>query len=140
MRFLNIVFGNKTEEIELTKPKKTEYFIDIDTNSNTLSAAFKDFYQQHFINAIGLSRGEADTYFFNAMTMEEMEIAKRLIRFDYLNDKSGLVKAMALSKLNYVLTGQYEQKPKFDRDYFLSKRNDKKLLHKLFEKLENLDE
>lgn len=56
--------------------------------------------------------------------------------FDYLTDKSGLIRAMTLSKLNYILTGKYEQK--FDRDYFLSKRNDTEFKIELVEKLKNL--
>lgn len=59
---------------------------------------------------------------------------------DYLTDKSGLVKSMTVSKLNYILAGQYEQNQKFDRDYFLSKRNDKEFKSELLEKLKNLPE
>lgn len=224
------IFGNKREKVEQSKPKSTEYFIDIDPNSNSFSIAFKDFYKNHFIDAYGLTRGDVDTYFFNAMTVDEKEIAKRLIRqnlnlrqahlfrasgllqdiealpilyeqfqsntdlswlmtigqaiwklngddlylkllrqlkihpsdtmreahfdqvtdlkneesiemlFDYLNDKSELVKSMAKSKLNYILAGQYEQEQKFDSDYFLSKRNDKEFKKELVEKLKNLTE
>lgn len=204
----------------------TEYLIDIDPNADNFSTAFKDFYASHFIDAFGLSRGDVDTYFFNAMTSEEKEIAKRLIRqnlklrqahlfrasgllqdkealpilyeqfqnnidlswlltigqaiwklngdelypallrqlknhssdtmreahfdqatdlkneesietlFDYLNDKSGLVKSMALSKLNFLLTGNYTFKPQYDRDYFIAKRNDKTFKHDLLQNLQ----
>jgi|GEM_PF-5363574 len=224
------IFGNKSEKAEPTLSKPTQYFIDIEPNSNSFSTAFKDFYYNHFINAYGLSRGEVDTYFFISMTTKEKEIAKRLIRqnlnlrqahlfqasgilndidalpilyeqlksntdlswlliigqaiwrinkdelysqllrqlkehasesmreahfdqvtdlkneesiemlFDYLKDESGLVKSMALSKLNYILAGRYEQKPQFDRDYFLSNRNDKELKMKLVQKLKNSPE
>lgn len=230
MRFLTNIFGNKKEKVERTNPKSTEYFIDIDPNSNSFSTAFKDFYENHFIDAYGMTRGDVDTYFFNAMTADEKEIAKRLIRqnlklrqahlfrasgllqdkealpilyeqfqnntdlswlltigqaiwklngdelyptllrqlknhssdtmreahfdqatdlkndesiemlFDYLDDKSGLVKSMTVSKLNYILAGQYEQNQRFDRDYFLSKRYDKEFKIELVEKLKNLTE
>lgn len=230
MGFLKNIFGNETEKVRQTKPKSTEYFIDIDPNSNSFSTAFKDFYKNHFVDAYGMTRGDVDTYFFNAMTTDEKEIAKRLIRqnlnlrqahlfrasgllqdnealpilyeqfqnnsdfswlmtigqaiwklngddlypkllrqlkdhtsdtmreahfdqvtdlkneecvemlFDYLTDKSGLVKSMTVSKLNYILAGQYEQNQKFDRDYFLSKRNDKEFKIELVEKLKNLNE
>lgn len=230
MEFLKNIFGNNKSKVEFTKPEPTEYFIDIDPNSNSFSIAFKDFYKSHFIDAYGLSRGDVDTYFFKAMTADEKEIAKRLIRqnlnlrqahlfrasgmlqdiealpilyeqfrnntdfswlmtigqaiwklngddlypkllrqlkthpsntmreahfeqvtdlkneesieilFTYLNDKSGLVKLMALSKMNYILAGKYEQTQKFDRDYLLSKRNDKELKTELTEKLKNLTE
>jgi hypothetical protein len=230
MGFFKNIFGNKTEKAELTKQKSTEYFIDVDPNSNSFSTAFKDFYKNHFIDQRGLARQEVDTYFFNSMTLEEKEIAKRLIRqnlklrqailfrasgllqdkealpllydqfqnntdfswlltigqaiwklngddlypkllrqlkdhtsdtmreahfdqvtdlkneesiemlFDYLTDKSGLVKSMTVSKLNYILAGQYEQNQRFDRDYFLSKRNDKEFKSELVEKLKNLNE
>ena len=223
------IFGNKTEKVELTKQKSTVYFIDIDPKSNSFSTAFKDFYQNHFVDAYGLTRREVNTYFFNSMTTEEKEIAKRLIRqnlklrqghlyrasgllqdkealpilydhfqhntdlswlltigqaiwklnkdelypkllrqlkdhtsdtmreahfeqvtdlkneesiemlFDYLTDKSGLVKSMTVSKLNYILAGQYEQNQRFDRDHFLSKRNDKEFKSELTEKLRNLN-
>lgn len=204
----------------------TEYFIDIDPNTDNFSTAFKDFYACHFIDAFGLSRGDVDTYFFNAMTADEKEIAKRLIRqnlklrqahlfrasgllqdkealpilyeqfqnntdlswlltigqaiwmlngdelyptllrqlknhssdtmreahfdqvtdlkneesiemlFDYLNDKSRLVKSMALSKLNFLVTGNYTFYPPYDRDYFITKRNDKTFKHGLLQNLQ----
>ncbi len=229
MGFLKNIFSNKTEKVEEAKPKSTEYFIDIDPNSNSLSKAFKDFYQNHFINAYGLSRGDVDTYFFNAMTAEEKEIAKQLIRqnlnlrqahlfrasgllqdnealpilyeqfqnntdfswlmtigqaiwklngddlypkllrqlkihssdtmreshfdqvtdlkneesiemlFDYLNDKSGLVKSMALSKLNYLTAGKYELNPKHDREYFITKQDDLKFKNELLLNLKKFD-
>jgi hypothetical protein len=230
MGFFKNIFGNKTKKVELTKQKSTEYFIDIDPNSKSFSTAFKDFYKNHFIDQRGLARQEVDTYFFNSMTLEEKEIAKRLIRqnlklrqvilfrasgllqdkealpllydqfqnntdlswlltigqaiwklngdelypkllrqlkdhtsdtmreahfdqvtdlkneesiemlFDYLADKSGLVKSMTVSKLNYISAGQYEQNQRFDRAYFLSKQNDKEFKSELLEKLKNLNE
>jgi hypothetical protein len=230
MGFFKNIFGNKTKKVELTKQKSTEYFIDIDPNSKSFSTAFKDFYKNHFIDQRGLARQEVDTYFFNSMTLEEKEIAKRLIRqnlklrqvilfrasgllqdkealpllydqfqnntdlswlltigqaiwklngdelypkllrqlkdhtsdtmreahfdqvtdlkneesiemlFDYLTDKSGLVKSMTVSKLNYISAGQYEQNQRFDRAYFLSKQNDKEFKSELLEKLKNLNE
>jgi hypothetical protein len=58
--------------------------------------------------------------------------------FDYLNDESDLIISMTLSKLNYILAGQYEEKQKFDRNYFLSRKNDKEFKIELAEKLKNL--
>ncbi len=211
-----------------TWPIPTQYFIDIDPDSNAFSTAFKDFYKNHFVNAYGLARGEVDTYFFKAMTTEEIDIARRLVRqnlklreshlfrasgllqdkealpilyeqfrnntdfswlltigqaiwklngdelypkllrqlktnpsdtlreahfeqvtdmkneesiemlLEYLDDHSGLVKSMALEKLNYILSGHYEETPGFDRDYFLNKRYDSEFKVKLLENLRNL--
>lgn len=53
---------------------------------------------------------------------------------------SGLVKSMALEKLNYILTGHYEEMPRFDRAYFLNKRYDSEFKLKLLENLRNLPE
>ena len=64
MGILKNIFGKKDEVVKKTKPKVTEYFIDIDPSSDSLSKAFEDFYQNHFVNAYGLSRNEVDTYFF----------------------------------------------------------------------------
>lgn len=228
MRFLTNLFGDKKEKVERKNPKSTDYFIDIDPNSNSLSKEFKDFYENHFIDAYGLSRGEVDTYFFNSMTTEEKEIAKRLIRqnlnlrqthlfraagilndnealpilydqlknnndlswrltigqaiwrlnqdelypellrqlkehpsetmreahfdqvtdlkneesiemlFDYLNDESGLVKSMTVSKLNFIMAGRHKQKQEFDRAFFLSKQTDKEFKNQLVKNLKNL--
>jgi hypothetical protein len=230
MGIFSKIFGNKTETVQSQVTKSAPYFIDIGPNSNYFSIAFKDFYQNHFIDAYGLSRGDVDNYFFDAMTNEEKEIAKKLIRqnlklrqahlfkaagilsdiealpilyeqlngnsdlswrltigqaiwrinqdgiyadllrelkkhpsdtmreahfdqvtdlkneesvemlFDLLNDKSGLVKSMTVSKLNYILAGGNEQKPTFDRDYFLDKQNDTELKKELLEKLKNIDD
>jgi hypothetical protein len=230
MRFLTNKFGSKNGKVERINPQSNEYSIDIDPNSNSFSTAFKDFYENHFIDAYGMTRGDVDTYFFNAMTADEKEIAKRIIRqnlnlrqahlfrasgllqdnealpilyeqlknntdlswlltigqaiwklngdelypkllrqlkihpsdtvreahfhqvtdlkneesidmlFDYLKDKSELLKSMAKSKLNYILAGQYEEVQKFDSDYFLSKRNDTEFKRELVEKLKNLTE
>ena len=213
----------------MTKHKSTEYFIHIDPNSNSFSTAFKDFYENHFIDAFGMTRGDVDTYFFNEMTADETEIAKRLIRqnlslrqahlfraagllhdnealpilyeqfekntdfswlmtigqaiwklngddlypkllrqlkrhpsdimreahfeqvtdlkneesiemlFEYLNDKSELVKSMAVSKLNYLATRKYELNPKHNKEYFNSKRDDIKFKNELLINLKILD-
>ena len=80
MGILKNIFGKKAEAVEKTTPKASECFIDIDPSSDSLSQAFKDFYQNHFVNAYGLSRNEVDTYFFDSMSENENEIAKRLIR------------------------------------------------------------
>jgi hypothetical protein len=222
------IFGIKTKKVEQVKPEPTEYFIDIDPNSDSFSPAFKDFYKNHFVNGYGLARGDVDTHFFKTMTAEEMEIAKRLIRqnlklrqshlyrasgllqdqeaipilyeqfqnntdfswlmtigqaiwklngdelypdllrqlqkhpsdtmreahfeqvtdlkneesiemlLEYLGDKSGLVKSMALEMLNYILAGHSEQMHDFGSDYFLNKRNDAAFKTKLVENLKNL--
>jgi hypothetical protein len=230
MGFLTKIFGDKKVKGNPTLPVTTEYFIDIDPKSNSFSTAFNDFYQNHFVNAFGLSRGDVDTYFYNAMTTQEKEIARRLIRqnlklrqahlykatgllkdiealpilyeqlnsnsdlswrltigqaiwrlnrdgiyadllrqlkthpsdtmreahfdqvtdlkneesvemlLDYLNDKSGLVISMTVAKLNYLLTGRYEQNPRFNKDYFGEKQNDRELKKELLEKLRIINE
>jgi hypothetical protein len=230
MGLLTKIFGDKKVKGKPTRPVATEYFIDIDPKSNSFSTAFNDFYQNHFVDAFGLSRGDVDAYFYNAMTTDEKEIAKRQIRqnlklrqahlfkaagllkdvealpilyeqlnrnsdlswrltigqaiwrlncdeiyadllrqlkkhpsdtmreahfdqvtdlkneesivmlLDYLNDKSGLVISMTVAKLNYILTGRYEQNLKFDKEYFLEKQNDRELKKVLLEKLRNINE
>jgi len=57
-----------------------DYQIDIDPNSGSFSTAFKEFYSSHFKDTWGLTRGDIDTYFYTAMTIEEKEIAKKLVR------------------------------------------------------------
>ena len=216
MGILKKIFGKKAVVVEKTTPKASEYLIDIDPNSDSLSKAFKDFYQNHFINAYGLSRNEVDTYFFDSMSENDKEIAKRLIRqnlrlrqshlfkaagilkdkealpilydqlntntdlswllvigqaiwringddiyskllrqlkehssdtmreahfdqivdlknkesiemlFSYLSDKSRLVQSMAISKLNFLSAGKHEQKQRYDKEYFMSKKTDEK--------------
>ena len=79
-----------------------------------------------------------EAHFDQVTDLKNEESIKML--FDYLTDKSELVKSMTVSKLNYILAGQYEQNQKFDRDYFLSKRNDKEFKSELVEKLKNLNE
>tara|TARA_R110002073_G_scaffold333356_1_gene520729 strand:- start:742 stop:1443 length:702 start_codon:yes stop_codon:yes gene_type:complete len=229
MGILKNIFGKKAEAVEKTTPKASECFIDIDPSSDSLSQAFKDFYQNHFVNAYGLSRNEVDTYFFDSMSENENEIAKRLIRqnlklrqshlfkaagilkdeealpilydqlnnntdlswllvigqaiwringddiylkllrrlkehssdtmreahfeqivdlnnkesiemlFTYLNDKSRLVQSMALSKLNFLSAGKHEQKQRYDKDYFLTKKTDEKFKNDLLENLRKIN-
>lgn len=95
----------------------TEYFIDIDPKSNSFSSAFKDFYNNHFVDAFGLSRDEVDTYFFDAMTTDEKEIAKRLIRQNLKLRQVHLFKATGLLKDTEALPSLYEQ---FDNNSDLS--------------------
>ena len=109
MKILTNIFGSKKEKVEQTSPTSTEYFIDIDPNSNSLSTAFKDFYQNHFVNAFGLSRGDVDTYFYNAMTTEEKEIAKRLIRQNLKLRQAHLFKAAGILNDVEALPILYEQ-------------------------------
>ncbi len=59
--------------------------------------------------------------------------------FGYLEDKSGLVKSMALSKLNYLTAGKYEINPKHGRQYFITKRDDLKFKSDLLHNLKTLD-
>lgn len=79
-----------------------------------------------------------EAHFDQVMDLKNEESIEMM--FDYMRDKSGLVKSMAKSKLNYILAGKYEQKQKFDTDYFLSRRNDKEFKTVLVEKLKNLNE
>ena len=228
MGILKNIFGKKTQTVEKTTAKVSEYFIDIDPNSDSLSKAFKDFYQNHFINAYGLSRNEVDTYFFESMSENEKKIAKRLIRqnlklrqshlfkaagilkdkealpilydqlnansdlswllvigqaiwrintddiypkllrqlkehssdtmreahfdqivdlknkesiemlFSYLSDKSKLVQSMAISKLNFLSAGKHEQKQRYDKEYFMTKKTDEKFKNDLLENLKKI--
>ncbi|UAB75637.1 HEAT repeat domain-containing protein [Mesoflavibacter sp. SCSIO 43206] len=109
MGILKNIFGKKAETVEKTTPKVSEYFIDIDPNSDSLSKAFKDFYKNHFINAYGLSRNEVDTYFFNSMSENEKEIAKRLIRQNLKLRQSHLFKAAGILKDKQALPILYDQ-------------------------------
>ncbi|EAR15093.1 HEAT repeat domain-containing protein [Robiginitalea biformata] len=228
MGILKKIFGKKAVVVEKTTPKASEYLIDIDPNSDSLSKAFKDFYQNHFINAYGLSRNEVDTYFFDSMSENDKEIAKRLIRqnlrlrqshlfkaagilkdkealpilydqlntntdlswllvigqaiwringddiyskllrqlkehssdtmreahfdqivdlknkesiemlFSYLSDKSRLVQSMAISKLNFLSAGKHEQKQRYDKEYFMSKKTDEKFKNDLLVNLRKI--
>lgn len=229
MGILKKIFGKKAVVVEKTIPKASEYLIDIDPNSDSLSKAFKDFYQNHFINAYGLSRNEVDTYFFDSMSENDKEIAKRLIRqnlrlrqshlfkaagilkdkealpilydqlntntdlswllvigqaiwringddiyskllrqlkehssdtmreahfdqivdlknkesiemlFSYLSDKSRLVQSMAISKLNFLSAGKHEQKQRYDKEYFMSKKTDEKFKNDLLVNLRKIN-
>ena len=229
MGILKKIFGKKAVVVEKTTPKASEYLIDIDPNSDSLSKAFKDFYQNHFINAYGLSRNEVDTYFFDSMSENDKEIAKRLIRqnlrlrqshlfkaagilkdkealpilydqlntntdlswllvigqaiwringddiyskllrqrkehssdtmreahfdqivdlknkesiemlFSYLSDKSRLVQSMAISKLNFLSAGKHEQKQRYDKEYFMSKKTDEKFKNDLLVNLRKIN-
>jgi hypothetical protein len=206
----------------------TDYYIDIDPNSADFSKAFKDFYSNHFENTWGLTRGEVDTYFYSAMTKDENEIAKRLVRYNlklrythlfkasgdlhdnealpilyehlqdskdlsrqltigqaiwkingdglyrellrklqghpdhftkeahfeqvtdlknqesiemllaYLNDSADFVRYLALSKLNYLLTGTGSFENQFDKDYFLTRQKDELFRTKLLISLQRL--
>ena len=228
MGILKKIFGKKAVVVEKTTPKASEYLIDIDPNSDSLSKAFKDFYQNHFINAYGLSRNEVDTYFFDSMSENDKEIAKRLIRqnlrlrqshlfkaagilkdkealpilydqlntntdlswllvigqaiwringddiyskllrqlkehssdtmreahfdqivdlknkesiemlFSYLSDKSRLVQSMAISKLNFLSAEKHEQKQRYDKEYFMSKKTDEKFKNDLLVNLRKI--
>ncbi|WP_431138027.1 hypothetical protein, partial [Psychroserpens mesophilus] len=42
--------------------------------------------------------------------------------FSYLSDKSRLVQTMAISKLNFLSAGKHEQKQRYDKEYFMSKK------------------
>ena len=109
MGILENIFGKKAEAVEKTKPKTSEYFIDIDPNSDSLSKTFKDFYQNHFVNAYGLSRNEVDIYFFDSMSENEKEIAKRLIRQNLKLRQSHLFKAAGILKDEEALPILYNQ-------------------------------
>jgi hypothetical protein len=109
MGFLTNIFGNKKAKVEPIKPEPTEYFIDIDTKSSAFSTAFKDFCENHFIDAYGLARGDVDTYFFKAMTADEKEIAKRLIRQNLNLRQAHLFRASGLLQDTEALPILYEQ-------------------------------
>jgi len=109
MGMLKNIFGKKAKAVEKTRPKASEYFIDIDPSSDSFSKAFKDFYYNHFVNAYGLSRNEVDTYFFDSMTENEKEIAKRLIRQNLKLRQSHLFKATGVLKDEEALPILYDQ-------------------------------
>jgi hypothetical protein len=109
MGILKDIFGKKAKEAKQTKAKSAEYLIDIDPNSASLSKTFKDFYQNHFVNAYGLSRNEVDTYFFDSMPENEKEIAKRLIRQNLKLRQSHLFKAAGILKDEEALPILYDQ-------------------------------
>ncbi|MEZ5046342.1 MAG: hypothetical protein R2831_05060 [Chitinophagaceae bacterium] len=109
MNFFNKLLGKKQIEIQTDKQKQTEYFIDIDPNSSSLSTAFKDFYTNHFIDSYGLAREEVDLDFFTTMTTEEKEIAKRLIRQNLKLRQVHLFKASAYLNDKEALPILYEQ-------------------------------
>jgi len=109
MGILKNIFGKNAEVVEKIEPKVTEYFIDIDPSSDSLSKAFEDFYQNHFVYAYGLSRNEVDTYFFDSMPENEKEIAKRLIRQNLKLRQSHLFKAAGILKDEEALPILYDQ-------------------------------
>jgi len=109
MNFFNRLFGKKQFKEQIVKRKQTEYFIDIDPNSSSLSTAFKDFYSNHFIDSYGLAREEVDLGFFITMTFEEKEIAKRLIRQNLKLRQVHLFKAAAYLDDKEALPILYEQ-------------------------------
>lgn len=87
----------------------TSYQIDIDVNAEHFSPAFKNFYQNHFIDSIGLSRREVDIDFFKAMTGEEKEIAKHLIRNNLKTRQAHLFRAAGELKDEQSIPILYEQ-------------------------------
>ena len=88
---------------------ETPYQIDIDPNSERFSQPFKDFYYNHFVNSYGLARREVDTSFFQTMTDEEKEVAKRLIRDNLKLRQAHLFRAAGEFKDEQALPILYEQ-------------------------------
>lgn len=88
---------------------ETSYQIDIDPTSEQFSQAFKDFYQNHFVNSYGLARSEVDTTFFKNMTDEEKEVAKRLIRENLNLRQAHLFRAAGELQDERALPILYEQ-------------------------------
>ena len=88
---------------------ETPYQIDIDPNSERFSQPFKDFYHNHFVNSYGLARREVDTSFFQTMTDEEKEVAKRLIRDNLKLRQAHLFRAAGEFKDEQALPILYEQ-------------------------------
>ena len=58
--------------------------------------------------------------------------------FSYLSDKSKLVQSMAISKLNFLSAGKHEQKQRYDKEYFMTKKTDEKFKNDLLENLRKI--
>ena len=58
--------------------------------------------------------------------------------FSYLSDKSKLVQSMAISKLNFLSAGKHEQKQRYDKEYFMTKKTDEKFKNDLLENLKKI--
>jgi len=71
----------------------TEYHLDIDIVKGDYSSAFKEFYHNHFVQSLGLSRREIDLSFFDEMTVDEKELAKRLIRMNLKERRTHIIEA-----------------------------------------------
>ena len=77
-----------------------------------------------------------EAHFNQVVDLKNKESIEML--FGYLNDKSKLVQAMTLSKLNLLSEGKHESKQRFDREYFLAKKTDEKFKAQLLENLRKL--
>jgi len=87
----------------------TSYKLDIDPEKENFSESFKDFFHNHFIDMKGLSRREIDTSFYSQMTIDEKEIAKRLIRQNLDLRYVHLIEATGKLKDELALPILYEQ-------------------------------
>ena len=85
----------------------TSYYID--PNAEMFSQAFKNFYQNHFVDSYGLSRREVDISFFKTMTDEEREVARRLVRYNLKLRQVHLFQAAGELKDEQALPILYEQ-------------------------------
>jgi|SRR5690606_2171235 len=81
----------------------------IDINPEDFSKAFQDFFHNHFVDSYGLAREEVDLYFFNAMTKNEKEIAKHLIRQNLNLRQAQLFRASGLMLDEQALPILYNQ-------------------------------
>lgn len=57
---------------------------------------------------------------------------------NYLNDPDKLVRRLAVSKLNYLTTGQHAVEERYDRKYFLKKNQDETFKKALLDNLKTL--
>lgn len=205
-----------------------KYKIGFALNPDNFSTAFQDFFTSHFENSKALTRGEVDKYFFNEMTDEELDIAKRIVRdnldlvynhlyeaagdlhdndallilyehlekakdlsrqltigqaiwkingdplypdllrklqncnnhitkeahfeqvtdlqnlesidmlLTYIKDEGEFVRHLALSKLNFLLTGKRSYDNQFPEEYFVHRRNDEAFINTLLLNLKNI--
>lgn len=97
-----------TDNSKTESKMKSDYKIDVDSESNEFSKDFKDFYYNHFVDAYGLARREVDLSFFDNMTDNEKEIAKKLVRQNLRLRQAHLFRASGLLSDQEALPILYE--------------------------------